>query len=140
MNLDSEQLNDFIKRNENVMFLDCKPAPEQGFTQVVMAWDIEDAIAHGALEMASMETDYHHGDYMAYVACTKGGTHDDSVFANEAKTYLHRFIVEVCPVEVYKDKYLLWHEFADDTVCNFTMPNDTLRDMLIPTTDLGGTV
>ena len=140
MNLDSEQLNDFIKRNENVMFLDCKPAPEQGFTQVVMAWDIEDAIAHGALEMASMETDYHHGDYMAYVACTKGGTHDDSVFANEAKNYLHRFIVEVCPVEVYKDKYLLWHEFADDTVCNFTMPNDTLRDMLIPTTDLGGTV
>ena len=140
MNLDSEQLNDFIKRNENVMFLDCKSAPEQGFTQVVMAWDIEDAIAHGALEMASMETDYHHGDYMAYVACTKGGTHDDSVFANEAKTYLHRFIVEVCPVEVYKDKYLLWHEFADDTVCNFTMPNDTLRDMLIPTTDLGGTV
>ena len=140
MNLDSEQLNDFIKRNKNVMFLDCKPAPELGFTQVLMAWDIEDAIAHGALETASMETDYHHGDYMAYVACTKGATHDNSVFANEAKNYLHRFIVEVCPVEVYKDKYLLWHEFADDIVCNFTMPNDTLRDMLIPTTDLGGTV
>ena len=139
MNLDSEQLNDFIKRNENVMFLDCKPAPEQGFTQVLMAWDIEDAIAHGALEMASMETDYHHGDYMAYVACTKGGTHDDSVFANEAKSYLHRFIVEVCPVEVYRDKYMLWASL-DERAMDVRMPNDVLRDMLIPTTDLGGTV
>jgi len=138
MNLDSEQLNDFIKRNENVMFLDCKPAPEQGFTQVVMAWDIEDAIAHGALEIASMETDYHHGDYMAYVACTKGATHDDSVFANEAKCYLHRFIVDVCPVEVYKDKYMLWASL-DERAMDVRMPNDTLRDMLIPTTNLGGT-
>ena len=138
MNLDSEQLNDFIKRNENVMFLDCKPAREQGFTQVVMAWDIEDAIAHGALEIASMETDYHHGNYMAYVACTKGATHDDSVFANEAKCYLHRFIVDVCPVEVYKDKYLLWASL-DERAMDVRMPNDTLRDMLIPTTDLGGT-
>jgi len=142
MNLDSEQLNDFIKRNENVMFLDCKPAPEQGFTQVVMAWDIEDAIAHGALEIASMETDYHHGNYMAYVACTKGATHDDSVFANEAKCYLHRFIVEVCPVEVYRDKYLLWASefYTNPEVRTLSaMPNDVLRDMLIPTTDLGGT-
>ena len=138
MNLDSEQLNDFIKRNENVMFLDCKPAPEQGFTQVVMTWDIEDAIAHGALEIASMETDYHHGDYMAYVACTKGATHDDSVFANEAKCYLHRFIVDVCPVEVYKDKYMLWASL-DERAMDVRMPNDTLRDMLIPTTNLGGT-
>ena len=139
MNLDSEQLNDFIKRNENVMFLDCKPAPEQGFTQVVMAWDIEDAIAHGALEMASMETDYHHGDYMAYVACTKGGTHDDSVFANEAKCYLHRFIVEVCPVEVYRDKYMLWASL-DERAMDVRMPNDVLRDMLIPSTNLGSAV
>ena len=139
MNLDSEQLNDFIKRNENVMFLDCKPAPEQGFTQVVMAWDIEDAIAHGALEIASMETDYHHGDYMAYVACTKGATHDDSVFANEAKCYLHRFIVEVCPVEVYRDKYMLWASL-DERAMDVRMPNDVLRDMLIPSTNLGSAV
>jgi hypothetical protein len=131
MNLDSEQLNDFIKRNENVMFLDCKPAREQGFTQVVMAWDIEDAIAHGALEDGT-------GDYMAFVACIKGGAYDTI----SARNYLHRFIVDVCPVEVYKDKYLLWASefYTNPEVRTLSaMPNDTLRDMLIPTTDLGGT-
>jgi hypothetical protein len=128
MNLDSEQLNNFMKRNENVMFLDCHSAPQQGFTNVVMAWDIDDAIAHGALLDGT-------GDYMAFVACVKGGAYDTT----SAQTYLHKFIVDVCPVEVYKDRYLLWHEFADDIVCNFTMSNDVLREMLIPTTDLGGT-
>ena len=135
MNLDSEQLNDFIKRNENVMFLDCKPSPEQGFTQVVMAWDIEDAIAHGALETASMETDYNHGNYMTYVACIKGGAYDTT----SAKNYLHRFIVEVCPVEVYKDKYVLWASL-DERAMDVRMPNDVLRDMLIPSTNLGSAV
>ena len=129
MNLDSEQLNDFIKRNENVMFLDCKPAPEQGFTQVVMAWDIEDAIAHGALEDGT-------GNYMEFVACIKGGAYDTT----SAKNYLHRFIVEVCPVEVYRDKYLLWaSEFYTnpEIYALSAMPNDVLRDMLIPSTNLG---
>ena len=137
MNLDSEQLNDFIKRNENVMFLDCKPAPEQGFTQVVMAWDIEDAIAHGALDAASTDTTNEFSDYMAYVACVKGGAYDDNVTANRVKHYLHRFIVEVCPVEVYKDKYVLWAS-ADE--CVMPMPNEVLKDMLIPSTNLGSAV
>ena len=128
MNLDSEQLNDFIKRNENVMFLDCKPAPEQGFTQVVMAWDIEDAIAHGALEDGT-------GDYMAFVACIKGGAYDTT----SAQTYLHKFIVDVCPVEVYKDKYMLWASL-DERAMDVRMPNDVLRDMLIPSTNLGSAV
>ena len=128
MNLDSEQLNDFIKRNENVMFLDCKPAPEQGFTQVVMAWDIEDAIAHGALEDGT-------GDYMEFVACIKGGAYDTT----SAKNYLHRFIIEVCPVEVYRDKYMLWASL-DERAMDVRMPNDVLRDMLIPSTNLGSAV
>ena len=128
MNLDSEQLNDFIKRNENVMFLDCKPAREQGYTQVVMAWDIEDAIAHGALEDGT-------GDYMEFVACIKGGAYDTT----SAKNYLHRFIIEVCPVEVYRDKYMLWASL-DERAMDVRMPNDVLRDMLIPSTNLGSAV
>ena len=123
MNLDSEQLNNFMKRNENVMFLDCKPTPQQGFTQVVMAWDIEDAIAHGALLDGT-------GDYMAFVACIKGGAYDTT----SASTYLHKFIVDVCPVEVYKDKYALW---ASTSECAIPMENEVLRDMLIPSTNLG---
>ena len=125
MNLDSEQLNNFMKRNENVMFLDCHSAPQQGFTNVVMAWDIDDAIAHGALLDGT-------GNYMAFVACIKGGAYDTT----SAQTYLHKFIVDVCPVEVYKDRYVLWAS-ADE--CVMPMPNDVLREMLIPTTDLGGT-
>ena len=126
MNLDSKQLDNFMERNKNVMFLDCKSAPEQGFTQVVMAWDIDDAIAHGALLDGT-------GDYMAFVACIKGGAYDTT----SAQTYLHKFIVDVCPVEVYKDRYVLW---ASTDECVLPMPNDVLREMLIPTTDLGGTV
>ena len=138
MNLDSEQLNDFIKRNENVMFLDCKPAPEQGYTQVVMAWDIEDAIAHGALEDGT-------GDYMAFVACIKGGAYSDDGATISAKSYLHRFIVEVCPVEVYRDKYMLWASefYTNSEIFHIpleAMPNDVLRDMLIPSTNLGSAV
>ena len=125
MNLDSEQLNNFMKRNENVMFLDCHSAPQQGFTNVVMAWDIDDAIAHGALLDGT-------GDYMAFVACIKGGAYDTT----SARTYLHKFIVDVCPVEVYKDRYVLWTSTDE---CSLPMPNDVLREMLIPTTDLGGT-
>jgi hypothetical protein len=135
MNLDSEQLNNFIKRNKNVMFLDCKPSPKQGYTQVVMAWDIEEAIAHGALEDGT-------GDYMAFVACLKSNAPTDDGATISAKNYLHKFIVEVCPVEVYKDKYVLWalDFYANPEVRTLSaMPNDVLRDMLIPTTDLGGT-
>ena len=125
MNLDSKQLDNFMERNKNVMFLDCHSAPEQGFTQVVMAWDIEDAIAHGALLDGT-------GNYMAFVACIKGGAYDTT----SAQTYLHKFIVDVCPVEVYKDRYVLW---ASTDECALPMSNDVLREMLIPTTDLGGT-
>ena len=131
MNLDSEQLNNFMKRNENVMFLDCHSAPQQGFTNVVMAWDIDDAIAHGALLDGT-------GDYMAFVACVKGGAYDTT----SAQTYLHKFIVDVCPVEVYKDRYVLWASefYTNPEICTLSaMPNDVLREMLIPTTDLGGT-
>ena len=126
MNLDSKQLDNFMERNKNVMFLDCHSAPEQGFTQVVMAWDIEDAIAHGALLDGT-------GNYMAFVACIKGGAYDTT----SAQTYLHKFIVDVCPVEVYKDRYVLWAS-ADE--CVMPMPNDVLREMLIPSTNLGSVV
>ena len=126
MNLDSKQLDNFMERNKNVMFLDCHSAPQQGFTQVVMAWDIEDAIAHGALLDGT-------GNYMAFVACIKGGAYDTT----SAQTYLHKFIVDVCPVEVYKDRYVLWVS-ADE--CVMPMPNDVLREMLIPSTNLGSVV
>jgi len=136
MNLDNKQLNYFMKRNENVMFLDCKSAPQQGFTQVVMAWDIDDAIAHGALDAASVDTTNEFSDYMAFVACIKGSAYDDNVTASLVRTYLHKFIVDVCPIEVYKDKYVLWALASEHVV---PMSNDVLRDMLIPSTNLGGT-
>ena len=136
MNLDSKQLDNFMERNKNVMFLDCKSAPEQGFTQVVMAWDIEDAIAHGALLDGT-------GNYMAFVACIKGGAYDTT----SAQTYLHKFIVDVCPVEVYKDRYVLWiarkeqcNTEINDVLPTLPMPNDVLREMLIPSTNLGSVV